>query len=145
MQRICTLDTDSLTKSGKSTVSFAFLGKIYRFFDEIRRMKDRRFGPGFLSLKAASCLSEFTQTWREKTGKTTQTSCTFPANSSDMVRKSGTLGLRPRRDSTEHWNPSACRQSHHIPRPHQGFSPKENPAHPGCTGCSYLAAKKSLG
>ncbi|MBF0893657.1 MAG: hypothetical protein HXK44_04425 [Atopobium sp.] len=67
-----------MTKSGKSTVSFAFLGKIYRFFDEIRRMKDRRFGPEFLSLKAASCLSAFTQTWREK-----------PAKSSDMVRFAG--------------------------------------------------------
>ena len=65
MQRICILDTDSLTKSGKSTVSFAFLGKIYRFFDEIRHVKDRSFGPEFLNLKAASCLSEFTQTWRE--------------------------------------------------------------------------------
>ena len=69
MQRICICGTDSLTKSGKSTVSFAFLGKIYRFFYEIRRMKDRCFGPGFLSLKAASCLSEFTQTWREKPAK----------------------------------------------------------------------------
>ena len=53
-------------------------GKIYRFFDEIRHVKDRSFGPEFLSLKAASCLSEFTQTWREK-----------PANSSDMVYFSG--------------------------------------------------------
>jgi len=78
VQRICILDTDSLTKSGKSTVSFAFLGKIYRFFDEIRHVKDRSFGPKFLSLKAASCLSEFTQTWREN-----------PANSSDMVSFSG--------------------------------------------------------
>jgi len=69
VQRICILDTDSLTKSGKSTVSFAFLGKIYRFFDEIRHVKDRCFGPEFLSLKAASCLSEFTQTWREKPAK----------------------------------------------------------------------------
>ncbi|EWC94833.1 hypothetical protein HMPREF1493_1043 [Atopobium sp. ICM42b] len=34
-----------MTKSGKSTVSFAFLGKIYRFFAEIRRMKDRLRGP----------------------------------------------------------------------------------------------------
>ncbi len=58
-----------MQKSGKSTVSFAFLGKIYRFFDEIRRMKDRLRGPEFLSLKAASCLSEFTQTWREKPAK----------------------------------------------------------------------------
>ena len=41
-------------------------------------MKDRSFGPEFLSLKAASCLSKFTQTWREK-----------PANSSDMVCFSG--------------------------------------------------------
>ena len=58
-----------MTKSGKSTVSFAFLGKIYRFFDEIRRIKDRRFSPEFLSPKAASCLSEFTQIWREKPAK----------------------------------------------------------------------------
>ena len=58
-----------MQKSGKSTVSFTFLGKIYRFFAEIRRMKDRHFGPEFLSLKAASCLSEFTQTWREKPAK----------------------------------------------------------------------------
>ena len=65
-------------KSGKSTVSFAFLGKIYRFFAEIRRVKDRLRGPEFLSLNAASCLSKFTQTWREK-----------PANSSDLVHFSG--------------------------------------------------------
>ena len=56
-------------KSGKSTVSFTFLGKIYRFFAEIRRVKDRLRGPEFLSLKAASCLSKFTQTWREKPAK----------------------------------------------------------------------------
>ena len=67
-----------MTKSGKSTDSLTFSGKIYRFFAEIRRVKDRRFGPEFLSLKAASCLSKFTQTWREK-----------PANSSDMVLFSG--------------------------------------------------------
>ena len=78
MQRFCILDTDSLMKSGKSTDSLMFLGKIYRFFAEIRRVKDRLRGPEFLSLKAASCLSKFTQTWREK-----------PANSSDMVRFSG--------------------------------------------------------
>ena len=78
MQRICNCSTDSLTKSGKSTDSFTFLGKIYRFFAEIRREKDRLRGPEFLSLKAASCLSKFTQTWREK-----------PANSSDMVYFSG--------------------------------------------------------
>jgi len=41
-------------------------------------MKDRSFGPEFLSLKAASCLNKFTQTWREN-----------PANSSDMVCFSG--------------------------------------------------------
>ena len=58
-----------MAKSGKSAVSFAFLGKIYRFFDEIRRIKDRRFSPEFLSPKAASCLSEFTQIWREKPAK----------------------------------------------------------------------------
>ena len=74
MQRICNCSTDSLQKSGKSTDSFTYLGKIYRFFAEIRRVKDRLRGPEFLSLKAASCLSKFTQTWREK-----------PANSSDMV------------------------------------------------------------
>jgi len=78
VQRICICSTDSLQKSGKSTDSFTFLGKIYRFFAEIRRVKDRLRGPEFLSLKAASCLSKFTQTWREK-----------PANSSDMVYFSG--------------------------------------------------------
>jgi len=67
-----------LQKSGKSTDSFMLLGKIYRFFAEIRREKDRLRGPEFLSLKAASCLSKFTQTWREKS-----------ANSSDMVYFSG--------------------------------------------------------
>ena len=69
MQRICVWNTDSLTKSGKSTVSFTLLGKNYRFFDEIRRIKDRRFSPEFLSPKAASCLSKFTQIWREKPAK----------------------------------------------------------------------------
>ena len=78
MQRICILNTDSLTKSGKSTDSFTLLGKIYRFFAEIRRVKDRLRGPEFLSLKAALCLSKFTQTWREK-----------PANSSDLACFSG--------------------------------------------------------
>ena len=78
MQRICICSTDSLQKSGKSTDSFMLLGKIYRFFAEIRREKDRLRGPEFLSLKAASCLSKFTQTWREKS-----------ANSSDMVYFSG--------------------------------------------------------
>ena len=78
VQRICILNTDSLTKSGKSTDSFTLLGKIYRFFAEIRRVKDRLRGPEFLSLKAALCLSKFTQTWREK-----------PANSSDLVHFSG--------------------------------------------------------
>ena len=39
VQRICIWATDSFAKSGKSTVSFTFLGKIYRFFDEIRREK----------------------------------------------------------------------------------------------------------
>ena len=67
-----------MQKSGKSTDSFIFFGKIYRFFAEIRRIKDRLRGPEFLSLKAASCLSKFTQTWRKK-----------PANSSDMVYFSG--------------------------------------------------------
>ena len=78
MQRICNCSTDSLQKSGKSTDSFTLLGKSYRFFAEIRRVKDRLRCPEFLSLKTASCLSIFTQTWREK-----------PANSSDMVCFSG--------------------------------------------------------
>ena len=65
-------------KSGKSTDSFTYLGKSYRFFEEIRRAKDRLRGPEFASLKTSSCLSKFTQTWREK-----------PANSSDLVHFSG--------------------------------------------------------
>ena len=40
MQRICVWDTDSLMKSGKSTDSFMFSGKRYRFFAEIRRAAD---------------------------------------------------------------------------------------------------------
>ena len=67
-------------KSGKSTDSFAFLGKSYRFFEEIRRVKIGCAAPNFASLKTTSSLSKFTQTWREK-----------PANSSDMVRFSGKL------------------------------------------------------
>ena len=78
MQRICICGTDSLTKSGKSTVSLTFSGKIYRFFAEIRHVLTRVLSPNFASLKAPPCLSKFTQTWREK-----------PANSSDMVRFSG--------------------------------------------------------
>jgi len=58
-----------LTKSGKSTDSFTFLGKIYRIFDEIRRVKDRLSGPEFLSLKTSPCLSKTAQTWREKPAK----------------------------------------------------------------------------
>ena len=67
-----------MTKSGKSTVSLTFSGKIYRFFAEIRHVLTRVLSPNFASLKAPPCLSKFTQTWREK-----------PANSSDMVRFSG--------------------------------------------------------
>ena len=133
-----------MTKSGKSTVSFTLLGKIYRFFDEIRRMKDRLSGPEFLSLKAASCLSKFTQTWREK-----------PANPSDFVYFSSKLlrhgeKIRHAGTSTTSWL-NRTPEPVYMPTipPHTkappGFSPKENPAHPGCTGCSYLAAKKSLG
>ena len=77
-----------MTKSGKSTVSFTLLGKIYRFFDKIRRVKDRLRGPEFLSLKAAPCLSKFTQTWRENR-QIAQIWCAFPANCPDMARKSG--------------------------------------------------------
>ena len=65
-------------KSGKSTVSFTYLGKSYRFFEEIRRVKIGCAAPNFASLKYASCLSETAQTWREKR-----------ANSSDMVCFSG--------------------------------------------------------
>jgi len=67
-------------KSGKSTVSFTYLGKSYRFFEEIRRVKIGCAAPNFASLKTTSCLSKFAQTWREK-----------QANSSDMVRFSGKL------------------------------------------------------
>ncbi len=69
-----------MQKSGKSTVSFTYLGKIHRFFDEIRRMKIGCAAPNFASLKTAPCLSKTAQTWREK-----------PANSSDMVSFSGRL------------------------------------------------------
>jgi len=58
-----------LQKSGKSTDSFMLLGKIYRFFAEIRRVKDRLSGPEFLSLKTLPCLSKTAQTWREKPAK----------------------------------------------------------------------------
>ena len=67
-------------KSGKSTVSFTYLGKSYRFFEEIRRVKIGCAAPNFASLKTTSSLSKFTQTWREK-----------PANSSDMVHFPGKL------------------------------------------------------
>ena len=67
-------------KSGKSTVSFTYLGKSYRFFEEIRRMKIGCAAPNFVSLKTTSSLSETAQTWREK-----------PANSSDMARFAGKL------------------------------------------------------
>jgi len=67
-------------KSGKSTVSFTYLGKSYRFFEEIRRVKIGCAAPNFASLKTTSSLSKLAQTWREK-----------QANSSDMVRFSGKL------------------------------------------------------
>ena len=41
VKRICVLATDSFAKSGKYTDSFAFLGKSYRFFEEIRRENTR--------------------------------------------------------------------------------------------------------
>ena len=131
VQRICILDTDSLTKSGKSTVSFTFLGKIYRIFDEIRRMKDRCFGPEFLSLKAASCLSEFTQTWREKPAK--------PLRLRVLFRQI----VQTWRENQAYWDFNhVVTSTGHAP---PGFSPKENPAHPkGHTGCSYLAVMKLL-
>ena len=67
-----------MTKSGKSTDSFTYLGKSYRFFAEIRHVLTRVLSPNFASLKPPPCLSKTAQTWREK-----------PANSSDMVRFSG--------------------------------------------------------
>ncbi len=67
-----------MKKSGKSTVSFTYLGKSYRFFAEIRRVLTRVLSPNFASLKTPPCLSKTAQTWREK-----------PANSSDMVCFSG--------------------------------------------------------
>ena len=107
MQRICNYSTDS----------FTFLGKIYRFFDEIRRMKDRCFGPEFLSLKAASCLSKFTQTWREK-----------PANSSDMVCFSG----------------KSFRHSEKIRRVpgHIGLAPGSRRAHTSCLARSTVHSQR---
>ena len=63
-----------MTKSGKSTVSFTFLGKIYRIFDEIRRVKDRLRSPKFLSLKYTLSLSKITQTWRENQARITSRS-----------------------------------------------------------------------
>ena len=67
-----------MTKSGKSTDSFTYLGRSYRFFAEIRHVLTRVLSPNFTSLKTPSCLSKTAQTWREK-----------PANSSDMVLFSG--------------------------------------------------------
>ena len=67
-----------MTKSGKSTDSFIYLGRSYRFFAEIRLVLTRVLSPNFASLKPPPCLSKTAQTWREK-----------PANSSDMVRFSG--------------------------------------------------------
>ena len=107
-----------MTKSGKSTDSFTFLGKIYRFFAEIRREKDRLRGPKFLSLKAASCLSKFTQTWREKS-----------ANSSDMVYFSGKsfrLGEKIRRAAgAQQLAPPTWRE----PRPLAAFPHKKPSIH----------------
>ena len=116
-----------MQKSGKSTVSFTFLGKSYRFFEEIRHVKDRSFGPKFLSLKAASCLSEFTQTWREKPAKLLRLHVLF-------------------RQIAQTWRENQARRDvNGAPWSHQGFSPKENPAHPkGHTGSSYLAVMKLL-
>ena len=47
VQRICIWATDSLTKSGKSTESLTFSGKIYRFFAEIRHVLTRVLSPNF--------------------------------------------------------------------------------------------------
>ena len=90
MQRICICSTDSLQKSGKSTDSFMLLGKIYRFFAEIRRVKDRRFA---LNFEPENCImsEQIYSDMARKTGKTTQTWRVFPANRSDMARKSGAL------------------------------------------------------
>ena len=55
-----------------------YLGKSYRFFEEVRHVKIGCNAPNFASLKTALCLSKTAQTWREK-----------PANSSDMVCFSG--------------------------------------------------------
>ena len=54
-----------MTKSGKSTDSFTYLGRSYRFFAEIRHVLTRVLSPNFASLKPPPCLSKFTQTWRE--------------------------------------------------------------------------------
>ena len=90
-------------------------------------MKDRRFGPEFLSLKTASCLSKFVQTWREKPAKPLRLGALF-------------------RQIVQTWRENQARRDlYGALGPQPGFLPKENPAHPGCTGCSYLAAKKPLG
>ena len=62
-------------KSGKSTVSFTYLGKSYRFFEEIRRVKIGCSAPNFASLKHASCLSKTAQTWREKQANSSDIAC----------------------------------------------------------------------
>ena len=112
-----------MTKSGKSTVSFAFLGKIYRFFEEIRCIKDRRFSPEFLSPKAASCLSEFTQIWREKPAKPLrlrvlfrQIVQTWRENQARSRRASGSYQARANRAPAH--TAHLARNSHHSQRFH---------------------------
>ncbi len=115
-----------MQKSGKSTDSFTFLGRIHRFFKEIRRVKDRQWS-SILSLKNASCLSKFAQTWREKPAKLLRLHVLF-------------------RQIAQTWRENQARRDlNGAPWAHQGFSPKENPAHPkGHTGSSYLAVMKLL-
>jgi len=88
-----------------------------------------KIGASALNFEPENCImsEQIYSDIARKTGKTTQTWRAFPANGSDMARKSGSPG--PQRST--------------MGAP--GFSPKENPAHPkGHTGSSYLAVMKLL-
>jgi hypothetical protein len=88
-----------------------------------------KIGASALNFEPENCImsEQIYSDIARKTGKTTQTWRAFPANGSDMARKSGSPG--PQRSTMGATS----------------FSPKENPAHPkGHTGCSYLAVMKLL-
>ena len=64
VQRICIWPTDSLTKSGKSTDSLMFLGKIHRFFAEIRREETRQIVQTWRTSQAAAKSSKLDALFR---------------------------------------------------------------------------------